>query len=464
MSVGRDGPWGQSLPSAGISRALAHRTMSIAARTTRHPVERNSSCSSRETSCSAEVSHCCSRITATGVDRCPVSVDRCPVRIRARPHPYRGMKQPTGGHCPELQGLSSFQRWASIELHWASIERQCSNAKAQELFAAQRWARFDARVGRRELRDQFSEPRCAICDRHWTSPDLRWPDLEEWERIRAPRDTLAFLGLGHPRQRADSRTNTSATDARSSVARARLRLRRIPTAIRLRPDAETRTREAVQSESANADYMAPSFVRIVTPGSDAGELLLLRVRAPLRSAERDLEGARATLDAAISMVLRLIGREGDPGKSREHAPLCALAEARLVRADTPSSRLYFRAHLRSWRAVHFVRESVSHLVPPRTSRRRARSAGVRTRYVSPRRWRAGAARCGQSAGCIADGEREPGSRYSSFGQRLLRAERSQCRTRDYQGDPREHFRYCGQVPGPRERQRGELCDHSEVDE
>lgn len=81
------------------------------------------------------------------------------------------------------------------------------------------------------------------------------------------------------------------------------------------------------------EHVARSFVRVVTPGSDAGESLHLLSALERRSArwDHDVEGARATLGAAVSMVLRLIGREGDPGKSREHALLATLAETRLSR-------------------------------------------------------------------------------------------------------------------------------------
>jgi hypothetical protein len=85
------------------------------------------------------------------------------------------------------------------------------------------------------------------------------------------------------------------------------------------------------SEADLADYTSRTHVRVLTPGSDAGEPLHLLSALERRSPRwtTDPEGARATLAAVVSMVLRLIGREGDPGKSREHAFLCALAEARL---------------------------------------------------------------------------------------------------------------------------------------
>jgi hypothetical protein len=82
-----------------------------------------------------------------------------------------------------------------------------------------------------------------------------------------------------------------------------------------------------------ADYAARTFVRVITPGSEAGEPLHLLSALERRSSrwDHDLDGARANLSAAVSLVLQLIGRSGDPGRSREHAFLCVLAEARLLR-------------------------------------------------------------------------------------------------------------------------------------
>ena len=79
-------------------------------------------------------------------------------------------------------------------------------------------------------------------------------------------------------------------------------------------------------------FDATTHVRIVTPGSDAGEPLHVLSALERRSSrwDDDVEGARATLTAAISLVMRLVGREADPGKSREHALLSVLAERRLM--------------------------------------------------------------------------------------------------------------------------------------
>jgi hypothetical protein len=91
-----------------------------------------------------------------------------------------------------------------------------------------------------------------------------------------------------------------------------------------------------------ADFGARTHVRVITPGSSAGEELHLLSSLERRSPrwDRDLPAARATLSAAISLVLRLVGRESDPGRSKEHALLCVLAEKRLVAGrDAPIDAL-----------------------------------------------------------------------------------------------------------------------------
>jgi hypothetical protein len=78
-------------------------------------------------------------------------------------------------------------------------------------------------------------------------------------------------------------------------------------------------------------------LRVITPGSSAGEPLhvLSSLEKPVTSFTRDAETARASLSAAISLVLRLLGRDPDPARSREHVLLAVLAEARL-REGKPS--------------------------------------------------------------------------------------------------------------------------------
>ena len=80
------------------------------------------------------------------------------------------------------------------------------------------------------------------------------------------------------------------------------------------------------------DFADGTHVRVITPGSDAGELLHVLSSLERRSArwDSDPDGARAALSAAISLVLRLLGRDPDPAKSREHVLLALLAEKRLM--------------------------------------------------------------------------------------------------------------------------------------
>ncbi len=90
------------------------------------------------------------------------------------------------------------------------------------------------------------------------------------------------------------------------------------------------------------DFGARSLVRVITPGSDAGEPLHLLSSLERRSSrwDHDVAGARATLTAAISLVLQLVGRESDPGRSKEHALLSVLAEKRLATGkDAPIDAL-----------------------------------------------------------------------------------------------------------------------------
>ncbi|MFO0554337.1 MAG: helicase HerA-like domain-containing protein [Polyangiaceae bacterium] len=83
------------------------------------------------------------------------------------------------------------------------------------------------------------------------------------------------------------------------------------------------------------DYRANTSVRVITPGAEAGELLHVLSSLERRSNrwDNDVEGARAALSAAISLILRLLGRDPDPARSREHVLLSVLAERRLVRGE-----------------------------------------------------------------------------------------------------------------------------------
>jgi hypothetical protein len=71
---------------------------------------------------------------------------------------------------------------------------------------------------------------------------------------------------------------------------------------------------------------------VLTPGSAAGEPMHVLSSLERRSErwDTDPDAARATLSAAISLILRLVGRDPDPARSREHVLLSVLAERRLT--------------------------------------------------------------------------------------------------------------------------------------
>lgn len=77
-------------------------------------------------------------------------------------------------------------------------------------------------------------------------------------------------------------------------------------------------------------------IRVITPGSTAGELLHVLSSLERRSErwDSDPESARSALSAAISLLLRLLGRDPDPAKSREHVLLSVLAERRLLAGES----------------------------------------------------------------------------------------------------------------------------------
>jgi Helicase HerA, central domain len=81
-----------------------------------------------------------------------------------------------------------------------------------------------------------------------------------------------------------------------------------------------------------AAYTQGIEVRVLTPGGTAGEALHMLSSLERRSArwDTDPEAARDALTAGVSLVLRLLGREPDPAKSREHVLLSVLAERRLA--------------------------------------------------------------------------------------------------------------------------------------
>jgi hypothetical protein len=94
-------------------------------------------------------------------------------------------------------------------------------------------------------------------------------------------------------------------------------------------------------ETELGNYARSIAPRVITPGSSAGELLHVLSSLERRSDrwDTDVESARAALSAAVSLLLRLLGRDPDPAKSKEHVLLSLLAERRLVageNADLPA--------------------------------------------------------------------------------------------------------------------------------
>jgi hypothetical protein len=88
-------------------------------------------------------------------------------------------------------------------------------------------------------------------------------------------------------------------------------------------------------------YARSTTVRVMTPGSTAGEQLHVLSSLERSSARwaSDPESARGALSAAVSLLLRLLGRDSDPARSKDHVLLSVLAEARLKRgepADLPA--------------------------------------------------------------------------------------------------------------------------------
>lgn len=79
------------------------------------------------------------------------------------------------------------------------------------------------------------------------------------------------------------------------------------------------------------DFASRTQVRVIAPGLGVGESMHV-LSALERQSERwttDPIAARATLSAAVSLLLRLIGRDPDPARSRDHVLLAVLAERRL---------------------------------------------------------------------------------------------------------------------------------------
>jgi len=144
-------------------------------------------------------------------------------------------------------------------------------------------------------------------------------------------------------------------------------------------------------EPALAAYRAGIDVRVLTPGSSAGEPLHVLSALERRSArwDHDPESARASLSAAVSLVLRLVGRDPDPAGSKEHVLLSVLAERRL-RAGSAAELASLLADLTS-SPIDIVGALPLESFLPK-SERRSLAAALNTLLASPTfaSWRTGA--------------------------------------------------------------------------
>lgn len=143
-------------------------------------------------------------------------------------------------------------------------------------------------------------------------------------------------------------------------------------------------------ESELASFAAGVHVRVITPGAQSGEPLHLLSALERRSArwDSDAAGARAALSGAISLVLRLVGREGDPGRSKDHALLSVLAEERLARGEDASlERLV--VDVMEPKVASIGALAVDDFLPPKA--RRELAADLNTWLATPTfaAWRAG---------------------------------------------------------------------------
>ena len=90
-----------------------------------------------------------------------------------------------------------------------------------------------------------------------------------------------------------------------------------------------------------ADLHSRVAPRVITPGTTSGEPLhvLSALETPSPLWKSDVESARESLGATISLLLRLIGRDCDPVKSRDHVVLSVLAERRLREGKSAEVKL-----------------------------------------------------------------------------------------------------------------------------
>lgn len=138
-------------------------------------------------------------------------------------------------------------------------------------------------------------------------------------------------------------------------------------------------------------YHTGTDFRVITPGSSAGEMLHVLSSLERRSErwDSDPESARAALSAAVSLLLRLLGRDPDAAKSKEHVFLSVLAERRLI-AREPADLGALLEDLARPPVERIGALDVDAFLPK--SDRRALAAALNTLLASPTfaSWREGA--------------------------------------------------------------------------
>jgi len=137
-------------------------------------------------------------------------------------------------------------------------------------------------------------------------------------------------------------------------------------------------------------YAKRTGFRVITPGSSAGEMLHVLSSLERRSDrwDHDPESARAALSAAISLLLRLLGRDPDPAKSKEHVLLSVFAERRLA-AGEQADLASLLGDLETPPMSHIGALAIDAFLP--RNERRALAAGLNTLLASPTfaTWRQG---------------------------------------------------------------------------
>jgi len=166
----------------------------------------------------------------------------------------------------------------------------------------------------------------------------------------------------------------------------------IEAARRIADDRESELRPWFKGEPPLRAFANGICVRVLTPGSSAGEALHVLSSLERRSElwDSDEEAARSTLAAAISLVLRMVGREADPTSSREHVLLAVLAERRL-RAGQRAGLSDLLAELETPPITHLGAMDLDAFLAPRERQRLA--AALNALLASPtfEAWRHGAA-------------------------------------------------------------------------